>query len=63
MRLSAASLGADPLLQRLDITLQPLETLTIAEAGSLLVILALVGLCLPLRGLRRLDIRGILMGE
>jgi hypothetical protein len=29
----------------------------------LLVIIALVGLCLPLRGLRRLDIRAILMGE
>jgi ABC-type lipoprotein release transport system permease subunit len=57
------SLAAGPLLQRLDITLQPLETATIAVAGSLLVIIALVGLCLPLRGLRRLDIREILMGE
>ncbi len=59
----ALSLASGPLLQRLDITLQPLAPATIAAAGSLLVILALIGLCLPLRGLRRLDIRAILMGE
>ncbi|HUG13170.1 MAG TPA: ABC transporter permease [Opitutaceae bacterium] len=55
--------ASGPVLRRLDVSLQPLNAATVLVAGCVLAVIAVIGLCVPLRRIRHVDIRATLTTE